>query len=69
MSFGAGVVASKRFRAKKIVNPKPYAVGSIKKAYTKYPHIGNLIPALGYGKTQVNELQRSINKTPADSVL
>jgi len=69
MSFGAGVVAAKRFKAKRIVNPRPYVVGSIKRAYTKYPQIGDLIPALGYGQKQVRELQRSINNTPADAIV
>jgi len=69
MSFGAGVVAAKKFRAKKIVNPRPYAVGSIKRAFEKYPQIGNLIPALGYGQRQIKELERSINKIPADSIV
>jgi len=69
MSFGAGVVAARRFKAKKIVNPRPYVIGSIKKAYTKYPQIGNLIPALGYGQKQIRELQQSINRIPADSII
>lgn len=69
MSFGAGMVAAKKFKAKKIVNPKPYAVGSIKKAYDDYPQIGNLIPALGYTPKQIKELQQSINNTPADVVI
>jgi len=69
MSFGAGVVASKKFRAKKIIDPRPYAVGSIKQAFEKYPQIGNLIPALGYGQKQIKELERSINKIPADSIV
>jgi len=69
MSFGAGIVAAKKYQAKKIVDPKPYAVGSIKDAYVKYPQIGNLIPALGYGKKQIRELESSINNTPADSIV
>ena len=69
MSFGAGIVAAKKYHAKKIVDPKPHAVGSIKEAYTKYPQIGNLIPALGYGKKQIRELESSINNTPADSIV
>lgn len=69
MSFGAGVVAAKKYHAKKIVDPKPHAVGSIKEAYTKYPQIGDLIPALGYGKKQIRELESSINNTPADSIV
>lgn len=69
MSFGAGVVAAKKFKAKKIVNPRPYVIGSIKRVYKKYPQIGNLIPALGYGQKQIKELEKSINKTPADSIV
>ena len=69
MSFGAGIVAAKQYGAKQIVDPKPYAIGSIKDAYTKYPQIGNLIPALGYGKKQIRELESSINNTPADSIV
>ena len=69
MSFGAGIVAAERFKAKKIVNPRPYVIGSIKKAYTQYPQIGNLIPALGYGQKQIRELEKSINNTPADAII
>ena len=69
MSFGAGVVAAKRFKAKKIVNPRPYVVGSIKQVYKKYPQIGNIIPALGYGQKQIKELEKSINRIPADSII
>ena len=69
MSFGAGIVAAERFKAKKIVNPRPYVIGSIKKIYTQYPQIGNLIPALGYGQKQIRELEESINNTPADSII
>ncbi len=69
MSFGAGIVAAKKFQAKKIVDPKPFAVGSIKEAYVKFPQIGDLIPALGYGRKQIRELEASINNTPADSIV
>jgi predicted GTPase len=69
MSFGAGIVAAKKYGATKIIDPRPYAVGSIKDSYVKYPQIGNLIPALGYGKKQVRELEESINNTPADSIV
>jgi predicted GTPase len=69
MSFGAGVVAAKRFKAKKIVNPRPYVVGSIKQVYKKYPQIGNIIPALGYSQKQIKELEKSINRIPADSII
>ena len=69
MSFGAGIVAAKKYNAAKIVDPEPYAVGSIKEAYVKYPQIGDLIPALGYGRKQIKELETSINNTPADSIV
>lgn len=69
MSFGIGIVAAKKFRAKKIVDPRPYVIGSIKKAYVKYPQIGMLIPALGYGQKQIRELEKSINSVPVDSIV
>jgi len=69
MSYGAGMVAADEFGAAEIVDPKPYAVGSIKTAYTKYPQLGKLIPALGYYEDQLEDLEKSINATPCDLVL
>jgi predicted GTPase len=69
MSYGAGVVAAKRFGARSIVDPRPYAVGSIVDTYRKYPGTGNVLPAMGYGDKQVAELARTIAATPADLVL
>lgn len=69
MSYGAGMVAADEFEAAEIVDPKPYAVGSIKDAYTKYPQLGKLIPALGYYEDQLADLETSINATPCDMVL
>lgn len=69
MSFGIGVVAAKKYRAKKIIDPRPYVIGSIKAAFKKYPQISKLIPALGYGQKQIRELERSINRVPADAIL
>jgi predicted GTPase len=69
MSFGAGIVAARKYRCRKIVDPRPYAVGSIKKAYEKFPQMGDLIPALGYSPVQIRELEKSINNTPADSII
>lgn len=69
MSYGAGMVAADLFEAAEIVDPRPYAVGSIKDAYTKYPQLGKLIPALGYYEDQLADLQTSINATPCDMVL
>ncbi len=69
MSFGAGMVAADEFDAQEIVDPRPYAVGSIKDAYTKYPNLGKLIPALGYYDDQLMDLEKSIAATPCDLVL
>lgn len=69
MSYGAGVVAAKRFGAKEIMDPRPYAVGSIKETFQKYPKTGNVLPAMGYGVKQIEELESTINKAPCDSVI
>lgn len=69
MAYGAGMIAAERLGAGEMVDPRPYAIGSIVKAYEKYPHIGAVLPALGYGKEQIHELQETINATPCDVVL
>jgi predicted GTPase len=69
MAYGAGTIAAERLGAGEIVDPRPYAVGSIIEAYKKYGHLGALLPALGYGKEQIRELEETINKTPCDVVL
>jgi predicted GTPase len=69
MAYGAGVVAAHRFGAVEIVDPRPYAVGSIVTTYEKYPTTGNVLPAMGYGKEQMTELQQTINNTPCDLVI
>jgi predicted GTPase len=69
MAFGAGVVAAKQYRVKRIVDPRKYAVGSIKRAFAKYPHLNRVLPALGYGEKQMKELERSINRIPADAIV
>ena len=69
MSYGAGTVAAQRFGAAETVDPRPYAVGSIKETYDKYPTIGPLLPAMGYGPQQVKELEETINATPCDLVV
>ena len=68
MSFGAGIVAARKYRAR-IIDPRPYAVGSIKRAFEKYPQIGDLLPAMGYGEKQVKELERSINSVNCHAVM
>ena len=69
MAYGAGVVAAKRFGAAEIVDPRPYAVGSIAEAFKKYTQLSNVLPALGYGRRQLEELEETINRVPADAVV
>ena len=69
MSFGAAVVAAKRAGAAELVDPRPYLVGSLKKTFDDYPHIGPLVPAMGYGDDMVADLEATINATPADVVV
>jgi predicted GTPase len=69
MPYGAATIAAKKFEAKEIVNPKPYAVGSIKETYAQYTHLGSVLPAVGYGKKQIAELKETIDATPCDVVL
>ncbi len=69
MAYGAGWVAARRFGAKEILDPRPYAVGSIKETYTKYPTTGNVLPAMGYGDQQTKELEETINRSDADLVI
>lgn len=69
MAFGAGSVAARSYGAAELVDTRPYAVGSIAEIYKKYPHIGPVLPAMGYGENQIRELEETINQTPADLVL
>jgi len=69
MRESVGAIAAHQYGARELVNPKPFAVGSIKRTYEKYPHIGFVLPAMGYGAKQVNELEQTIEKTPCDSVV
>ncbi len=69
MPYGAGVIMAKNSGASEIVDPRPYAVGSIREAYRKYPHLGALLPALGYGEKQVAELKETIDRVPCDVVV
>lgn len=69
MGFGAGIVASKAHGAKEILDPRPYAVGSIKEVYRKYPHLDSVLPAMGYSKDQVEELRKTIEAVPCDVVV
>lgn len=69
MKYGAGIVAAKKFGASEIIDPRPYVVGSIETTFKKYPGIGTLLPAMGYGDKQVKDLEATINRTPCDSVI
>jgi len=69
MAYGAGIVAARRFGAAEIVDPRPYAAGSIRQTFEAYPHIGPLLPAMGYSTEQIHDLQETINATPCDLVL
>jgi predicted GTPase len=69
MPFGAGWLAAQRYGASQIVDPRPYAVGSIREIYQAYPQTGAVLPAMGYGPSQVAELAETIRRVPADLVM
>lgn len=69
MAYGAGVMAARKYGASELVDPRPYAVASIQETYRKYPDIGILLPAMGYGDKQVKDLETTINKTKCDLVV
>jgi predicted GTPase len=69
MAYGAGFVAARRFGAAEIVDPRPYAVKSIKATYEKYPNTGPILPAMGYGEAQTRDLEATINKADVDLVI
>ena len=69
MTYGAGWVAARRFGAAEIVDPRPYAIGSIRETYRKYPDTGKILPAMGYGEAMVRELEQTINAAEVDLVL
>ncbi len=69
MKYGAGYVAAQRFGAKEIVDPRPFAVGTITATYQKYPDTGMILPAMGYGDQQVRDLETTINNADVDMVI
>ncbi len=69
MAYGAGWVAARRFGAAEIIDPRPFAVGSILETYQKYPTTGAVLPAMGYGDRQISELEDTINNADADLVI
>jgi predicted GTPase len=69
MAYGAGWVAAQNFGAAEIVDPRPFAVGTLQEVFSRYPHIGRVLPAMGYSEAQIKDLAATINNTPADLVL
>jgi predicted GTPase len=69
MAYGAGWVAARRFGAAEIVDPRPFAVGSIDATYKKYPKTGPILPAMGYGDEMVKDLEKTINKADVDLII
>jgi len=69
MAYGAATLAAQRFGAAEIMDPRPYAVGSLKTTFKKYPHLGKVLPAMGYGPKQIKELEETINAVPCDVVV
>jgi len=69
MKYGAGVLAAKQHGAAEIIDPRPYTVGSIADTFAKYPDIGPLLPAMGYGDEQMRDLETTVSRCPADVVL
>jgi len=69
MQYGAGMVAAEKYGASDVVDPRPYTVGTITKTFEKYPDIGILLPAMGYGEHQMRDLEKTISKTECDVVI
>jgi predicted GTPase len=69
MAYGAAVLAAKQHGAAELVDPHPFAVGSIEKTFAQYPHLAELLPAMGYGRGQMEELRATIERSDADLVL
>jgi len=69
MKFGAGHIAARNHGAAAIIDPRPYAVGTIRKTFEKYTHLSEVLPAMGYGKKQMKELEQTINAADCDLVL
>jgi predicted GTPase len=69
MPYGVGWIATQKYNAAELVDPRPYAKGSIKATYRKYPHIEKVLPAVGYSNTQRKELEETINASPCEAVV
>ncbi|MFO7814856.1 MAG: cyclic 2,3-diphosphoglycerate synthase [Halanaerobiales bacterium] len=69
MEYGAGAIAARKFGAKELIDPRPFAVGSINETFEKYTHLSDILPAMGYGKKQMKELEDTINDSDAEAVV
>lgn len=69
MAYGAGVIAARRHQAARLVDPRPFAAGSLRQVYEQYPQLGPLLPAMGYSAAQLADLEQTIARAPADVVL
>jgi predicted GTPase len=69
MTYGAAVLAAKQHGAAELIDPRPFAVGSIAKTFADYPHVGALLPAMGYGREQMDDLRKTIEASGAELVL
>lgn len=69
MPFGAATLVARKYGAAQIVDPRPWAVGAIRETYSRYPHIGSKLPAMGYGDEQIQDLEKTINGVPCDLVV
>ncbi len=69
MAFGAGLIAAQKSGAKEIIDPRPFAVNSIKQTFEKYKHLEKVLPAMGYGNEQIKDLQETINRADCDLVV
>ncbi len=69
MAYGAGVLAARRHGAAELIDPRPHAVGSIAATFAAFPHVGTLLPAMGYGEEQIAELAETIRRADPDTVV
>jgi predicted GTPase len=69
MSYGAGIMAARKYQAAMCIDPRPFAVGEIKETLVKYGHIKDLVPAMGYGEQQTKDLEATIRASGADSLI
>jgi predicted GTPase len=69
MKYGAGIIAAKKFGVGELVDPRPWAIGTIAETFENYPEIGSLLPAMGYGEKQMKDLEATINATDCEAVI